>query len=216
MFQVAPSKCGASRDSPADYALDRIPARSPCRHLLNWERGGVIRNFISFSMAYHLAFESSIPQTKIPVSERSRAEGKPAEVLPAELFCCKSAGKGCRISQLAEFVRHWFEASRSIHLSYGRALVVRVSLPSCNGAPPETRADLRGVQTITLLLSIKRLRISRRSARSGPVSAAPTLPRPPGSPARQALPPAPPLRRRASASAAASAQTLRHRACRSK
>src|SRR5271157_1172886 len=71
-----------------------------------------------------------------------------------------------------ELPTYWFEASRSIHLSYGRA-------------------------TTSIL-------------------AAPTLPPPPGSPTPQALPPAPPLRRRASASVAACVQTPRPPACRSK
>ena len=33
-----------------------------------------------------------------------------------------------------ELPAYWFEASRSIQLSYGRALVVRISLPSHTGA----------------------------------------------------------------------------------
>ncbi len=35
-----------------------------------------------------------------------------------------------------ELPTYWFEASRSIHLSYGRALVVRISFT------PERRRDL--------------------------------------------------------------------------
>ena len=41
-----------------------------------------------------------------------------------------------------ELPTYWFEASRSIHLSYGRALATRISLPEHTGVPPQVSIAL--------------------------------------------------------------------------
>src|ERR1035438_4374425 len=97
-----------------------------------------------------------------------------------------------------ELPTYWFEASRSIHLSYGRALAIRISLPEYAGAPSKLRSDLTGVRRINRLFPINRFHFSARSdrQRAGFGSfppAPPTLPPPPGLPVPPTLPPAPPL-----------------------
>src|ERR1039458_7446784 len=110
--------------------------------------------------------------TLIVLAGGDLANGFPTDKLPSSSGDELQAFWFLARPERLELPTYWFEASRSIHLSYGRA-------------------------TTSIL-------------------AAPTLPPPPDSPVPQALPPAPPSRRRVSASAGACAQNLRPPAYRSR